>query len=177
MAKAFECTMDTSRINGALAELSRITGRDFRDVVRSETQKILEKAVSNTPVATVELINKTTNPGLRARRLAARGLLKKVWVQVAAKLGMAVEGVPAYVDRAAAPGGDYPEDAVASEKGQGTKFSIEGASFRIYDPRIIGALQRAMNGRANYFRTNLRKGVFDKAEEIAKKYPGLSVNG
>lgn len=177
MAKNFEIKMDTSRLNGALNELARITGRDFRDVVRSEMGKILEKAVSNTPVATVSLINETKNPALRARRLAARGLLKKVWLQIAGKLGMAVEGVPAYVDRAQTASGDYPEDAVAAEKGQGSKFSIEGASYRIYDPRIIGAFSRAMNGRANFFRQNLRKGVFDKAEQIAAKYPGLKVNG
>lgn len=176
MGKNFTANMDTSRINGALAELSRITGKDFKDVVRSEMTKILEKAVSNTPVATVELINRTKNPDLRARRLAARGLLKKVWAQIAGKLGMALDGVPAYVDRAEAPGGDYPEDAVAAEKGVGSNFSIEGASYRVYDPRIIGAFARAMNGRANFFRQNLRKGVFDKAAAIAAKYPGLKVN-
>lgn len=177
MARAFEVKMDTSRINGALAELSRISGRDFRDVVRSEMGKILEKAVANTPVATVALINQTKNPQLRARRLAARGLLKKVWVQIAGKLGMAIDGVPAYVERSAAPSGDYPEDAVAGEKGQGSKYSIDGASYRVYDPRIVGAFARAMNGRASFFRANLRKGVFQKAEQIAAKYPGLKVNG
>lgn len=174
---AFEVKMDTTRINGALAELSRITGKDFKDVVRSEMGKILERAVSNTPVASVALIKQTKNPQLRARRLAARGLLKKVWAQIADKLGMAAVGVPAYVERAAAPGGDYPEDAVASEKGQGSKFSIEGASYRVYDPRIIGAFARAMNGRATFFRANLRRGVFAKAETIARKYPGLKING
>jgi hypothetical protein len=177
MGKTFEVKMDTTRINGALSELARITGRDFKDVVRSEMQKILEKAVNNTPVATVALINQTKNPQLRARRLAARGLLKKVWVQVADKLAMALSGVPAYVGRAETSSGDYPEDAEVKETGVGSKFSIDGASYRIYDPRIIGAFASAMNGRANFFRTNLRRGVFDKAETIAKKYPGLTVNG
>jgi hypothetical protein len=176
MGKTFEVKMDTTRINGALSELARITGRDFKDVVRSEMQKILEKAVSNTPVATVALINQTRNPQLRARRLAARGLLKKVWVQVADKLSMAV-AAPGYVGGATTSKGDYPEDAEVKETGVGSKFSIDGASYRIYDPRIISAFRSAMNGRANFFRTNLRKGVFDKAETIAKKYPGLTVNG
>lgn len=176
MGKNFTATMDSSRINGALAELARITGKDFKDVVRAEMQKILEKAVANTPVATVALINQTKNPQLRARRLAARGLLKKVWAQVADKLGMSLAGVPAYVGRATTAQGDYPEDAVASEKGVGSKFSIDGASYRVYDPRIISAFSKAMNGRANFFRTNLRNGVFDKAEDIARKYPGLFVN-
>jgi hypothetical protein len=90
---------------------------------------------------------------------------------------MAIEGVPAYVDRATTQSGDYPEDAVATEKSSGSKFSIEGASYRVYDPRIIGAFAKAMNGRASFFRNNLRKGVFDKAEAIAAKYPGLKVNG
>jgi hypothetical protein len=169
--------MDTSRINGALAELARITGKDFKDVVDSEMQKILEKAVSNTPVATVALINKTKNPGLRTRRLAARGLSKKGWVQVADKLGISLDGVPGYVGLANTSQGDYPEDAIATKKGVGSKYSIDGANFRVYDPRIIGAFAKAMNGRVNFFRQNLRKGVFDKAETIAAKYPGLTVNG
>lgn len=169
--------MDTSRINGALTELARITGRDFRDVVRPEMQKILEKAVSNTSAASVTLINQTKNPRLRETRLAARGLLKKVWQQIGGKLGMALEGVPAYVERASTPHGDYPENAEAREVGTGSKFSIEGASYRVYDPRIVSAFARAMNGRASFFRNNLRRGVFDKAEEIARKYPGLKVNG
>jgi hypothetical protein len=177
MAKPFEVKMDASRINGALAELARITGKDFKDVVDPEMQKILEKAVSNTASASVALINRTKNPALRARRLGARGLLKKGWVQIANKLGMSLEGVPAYVDRAETASGDYPEDGVASRKGTGSKYSIEGENFRIYDPSIIGAFAKAMNGRANFFRQNLRKGVFDKAETIAAKYPGLKVNG
>lgn len=176
MGKTFEVKMDTTRINGALAALARITGRDFKDVTRSEMREILKKAVSNTPVATVALIKLTKNQALQARRLAARGLLKKVFVQIGDKLGMDVEH-PAYVGRAEAPGGDYPEDAEVAEKGIGSKFSIDGASYRVYDPRIIGAFAKAMNGRANFYRTNLRKGFLDKAEGIAKQYPGLTVNG
>lgn len=38
------------------------------------------------------------------------------------------------------------------------------------------ALQRAVNGRVNYFNRNLRLGVFRKTENIAKRYPGILVH-
>lgn len=153
-----------------------MTGRDYRDVVRSEGQKILEKAVSNAAAASVELINKTKSPTLRAQKLAARGLQKKVFAQIGDKLNMSLEGVPAYVERAIAPSGDHPEDAIASENTSGSKFSIDCRADRFYDPTVFSALAKAVNGRAGFFRSNLRNGVFDKVETIARKYPGLTVN-
>jgi hypothetical protein len=74
------------------------------------------------------------------------------------------------------PEGDYPENAEGKEKNEGSKYTIDGTSFRVYDPRIVGALGRAINGRASFFKTHLRKGVFDKFDTIAAKYPGLNVN-
>lgn len=177
MGKAFEVTMDTSRINATLAALHSIVGGDFKDVVRSETQKILEKAVSNTPVVSVEAINTTQKPSLRAQRMAARGLLKKVWVQIGEKLNMTLQGTPDYVKRATGPNNDdHPENAEGNEKKSGNEYSIDGVSYRVYDPRIVGAFASAMNGRKNFFRANLRKGVFDEFDKIAAKYPGLYVN-
>jgi hypothetical protein len=67
MAKAFTCDMSTSRINATIAALQQITGGDFRDITRAEFQNVLEKVVSNTPVASVALINETKNPRLRAQ--------------------------------------------------------------------------------------------------------------
>jgi hypothetical protein len=122
----------------------------------------------------VASINETKSPTLRAKKLAARGLLKKVWWQIGNRLQLNVDA-PAYVERAEAPGGDYPEDAVGREVTKGASFYIEGTTYRFYDPRMFGALAKAVNGRTNFFRTNLRNGVFDKAESIARKYPGLTV--
>jgi hypothetical protein len=173
---AISVTMDTSNLKGALSEIARLTGKDFRTVVRSETQKIFEKALSNTPVMLAADIQTTKSPTLRAQKLAARGLLKKVFVQAAEKVQIQLEGTPAYVDRAMAPGGDFPEDAQAKENTKGRAFSIDGEIFRTYDPRVFGALAKAVNGRTGFFRANLRRGVFDKMETIARKYPGMFVH-
>ena len=78
-----------------------------------EMQKILEKAVENTRCCKC-CSNRTDEESPASRAQACRQrLLKKVWVQVADKLGMSLAGIPAYVGIAAAPGGDYPEDAEA----------------------------------------------------------------
>lgn len=167
--------LDTSNLTPCLQALAQLTGRDYRDVVRSETEAILSKAVSNTPAASVELINKTKSERLRAQKLAARGLQKKVFVQIGDKLGLSVDR-PAYVDRATAPGGDYPEDAHGKETVSGKKFSVDCQADRYYDPNVFSALAKAVNGRAGFFRRNMRAGVFKSVETIARKYPGLTAS-
>jgi hypothetical protein len=160
----------------ALQELSRLTGKDFEEVTRAEAVKVLEGAITRTDAAQVALINKTKNPEERAKKLAARGLQKKVWAQVASAFGIQLTNVPQYVQAATAPSGDYPEDAHGIAKNQGSSFTLEGTIYRVYWPGVFAALAGAINGRTSFFRTNLRKGVFDKAEDIARKYPGLTVN-
>lgn len=227
--------VDASRLNGALHELSRLTGKDFKTVVRHETGKIMQMALSRTPAAKAKDIKAgvenwefiTASADLYApktprdagryqgfvpqkggkgiprvvyykgnrypqalwsqlmqikerkiqRLLMARGLLKKSWIQVCHRMGVEIGNTPAYVAGATTPKGDYPEDARGGERGEGSKFSFWGEIDRIYDQRIIRALSSAMRGRVNYFKTNLRKGVFLKGKEIARRYPGLYVNG
>jgi len=105
-------------------------------------------------------------------RLAARGLLKKSWLQVAAHLGLDIL-VPGYVARAAWKGNDYPEDNRGREERSGSGYSLTGEIGRTYDRRIKAVLQRAITGRVKYFRKNLEKGVFDSLEAIERAYPNL----
>lgn len=160
----------------ALQELSRLTGKDFETVTKAEAAKVLEGAISRTDAASVALIEQIRDPRRREAALAARGLQKKVWAQIGEKMGVSVAGVPKYVQAATTRGGDFPEDAEGREKNQGSSYILEGVAHRIYWPGVFSALAKAVNGRTNFFRTNLRKGVFDKAETIARKYPGLHVN-
>lgn len=235
MAKAVNIEMDARNLNGALRELSRLSGKDFRTVVQHETTKIMEGALKRTPAAKVGDIRKNSDDyefitasahtyatkGERSagryqgfarkkgnhasprvvyyrfnrypdelwaklmdlkkkrvqRRIMARGLLKKSWIQVAEKIGIALEGVAGYVAGANSGGRDYPEDTKGGQRRSISNFEIWGVIERVYDWRIIKALSASMRARINYFRTNLKKGVFLKGKEIARRYPGLYVNG
>jgi hypothetical protein len=177
MAK-FRAELDTSNLTAIMHELARMTGKDYQDVVKSETQSVLTAAVRNTPVMDTSLLDRTRHPNRKAVALAAKGLLKKVWVQIGDRLGMNVDA-PQYVHQAATPKGDYPEDAQAktiTSEAAGRSFIIEGTTYRYYDPRLFSALAKAVNGRVSFFRMNLRRGVFDHVEKIAAKYKGLYVD-
>jgi hypothetical protein len=108
------------------------------------------------------------------RRLAARGLAKKAWSQLAQTLGIAVK-IPAAFSKAEHRGKDYPQNATATENKSGAAFYIQGRNTRLYARGTVAAINRGINGRAKFFATNLRKGVFKKNSEIAARYPGLSV--
>jgi hypothetical protein len=106
--------------------------------------------------------------------LAARGLLKKGWYQLAAELNKVISA-PAYVKKATTARGDYPEDASANESGDGSKYTITGTLRRTYDRRIFTALRKAINKRTAYFVRSLKKGLLDNAKGVAARYPGLYV--
>lgn len=175
MASTVTSYVDSSNLTRALHELARLTGKDFETVVRSETTEVLHGAISRTDAAQLALIEQTKSPTLKAQKIAARGLQKKVWAQVGEKLGLQITKVPQYAQNATAPTGDHPEDAQGGPKTRGSSFSMEGEIFRVYWPGVRSALAGAINGRTGFFYRNLRKGVFDKAETIAKKYPGMHV--
>lgn len=185
-----------------MRDLSRVTGVSFAEIIRSETKSILEAAVKKTAAAQVKLIEANANAkpvrtlnGKRyfmknrypdtiwkalqlqiknsiKRRKDARGLSKKLWVQIAEKLGIEIS-VPNYVAKATSKGGDYPENAQGFEKQEGNAFYIQITNSRTYSPSVRDALRAAMRGRTNFFKKNLRLGVFQKTSEIAARYPGL----
>jgi hypothetical protein len=162
----------TDNLTPILQELSRLTGKEYRDVVRAELGAILSTSVRNTAAASLESINKTRDPEWRAQKIAAIGLQKKVFVQIGDKLGISVDH-PQYVARAAAPSGDHPEDAEGKETASGKKFSLDCVSHRFYDPTVFSVVAKAINGRASFFRRNLRKGVFESMDKMAAKYKRL----
>lgn len=108
------------------------------------------------------------------RRKEARGLSKKSWMQVAEKLGMQIS-VPGYVSKATTTGGDYPNNTSATEIIQGRNFFIQLMNERTYSYSVLDAIRAAIRGRTNFFKKNMRLGVFQKTSEIAAKYPGLKV--
>lgn len=192
----------TSDFSRAMREMSRITGFSFADIIRAETKSILEAAAKKTAAAQVKLIkaNIDSRPARTTggktylmkwrmpdavwaaiqkqkkdslkRRKDARGLAKKSWVQAAEKLGLTLK-VPSYVSKATAKGGDYPQNAQAEEKQNGSEFFIQITNERTYSRSVIDAIRAAMRGRTRFFQNNLKRGVFQKTSELAAKYPGL----
>jgi hypothetical protein len=188
----------------AFDEIARTAGVTYEEVVKSETQKILEAASKYTVAAKVKLIteNAKTKPvrtlnGKRyymknrypdalwaalqsqittsiKRRQDARGLSKKSWLQIAEKLGFDIS-VPGYVAAATTRGGDYPENAQARENREGSDFSITLSNARTYSSSIYDAIRKAMNGREKFFKENMKAGVFKNIANIAAKYPGLNL--
>jgi hypothetical protein len=192
----------TSDFSRAMREMSRITGFSFADIIRAETKSILEAAAKKTAAAQVKLIEQNAKErpfrwlgnklyymenrypdalwaalqlqiknSIKASK-AARGLAKKSWMQIAEKLGIEIS-IPNYVAKATTKGGDYPANAKGSEKQEGNAFHIEISNYRTYTTTVADALRAAMRGRTNFFKKNLRLGVFQKTSELAAKYPGL----
>lgn len=202
MAKTSSINVVASDFSRAMREMSRITGVSFAEIIRAETKSILEAAAKKTAAAQVKLIeaNERDQPvrvlngkiyymknrypdalwaQLQAKvkrsiqlSKAARGLSKKSWVQIAEKLGISIT-TPNYVAKATTKNGDYPENAQGAEKQESNAFYIEITNYRTYSPTVRDAIRAAMRGRTNFFKKNLRLGVFQKTSEIAAKYPGL----
>lgn len=187
----------------AFDEIAKAAGVTYKEVVRSETAKILEAAAKNTAAAQVALIEK--NAKEKPWRKLSNGKKYKmswkmpdaVWLlvqkQIAASIkrrkaarGLAKKSwkqvaddlglsvsVPSYVAAATTPKGDYPSDGQATEQSKGSDFAIVLRNSRTYSPSVFDALRKAMNGREKFFRENLKQGVFKSIETIAAKYPGL----
>lgn len=113
-----------------------------------------------------------------ARRIRARGLAKQSWYLLGEKIGVTVEA-PDYVRKAVATTGvTYPEDErVDISRGDGQViYKIENSQPTVNYIGGARALQRAMDGRASFFLVNISNNVFDNLSQIAKKYPGVTIN-
>jgi hypothetical protein len=121
-----------------------------------------------------EIQNQNSNHFATAKK--ARGLLKKAWAQLGSDLGLNIS-VPSYARSATTKRGDYPGNTSGRRNGTGAAYYIEGTNARPYarSDRSF-ALQMAMRGRVRFFQQNLKLGVFNNAESIAKAYPGLVIN-
>lgn len=114
-----------------------------------------------------------------ARRLAARGLAKRSWYRLGQLINVKVDA-PGYVKKAVASTGKiYPEDerATINRSVGKIEFIVENAQPTVNAIGGAQALRRAINGRVQYFLTNIEKGVFDSMDKIVKKYQGVTTHG
>lgn len=112
------------------------------------------------------------------RRLRARGLAKRSWLDLAAQMGLEIRA-PAFVRRAVATSGQvYNNTTARTTRSRGRlHVAIENAQPTLNLPKVGGAraLQRAIDGRVSYFLRNLALGTFDDVAKVAKRYKGMRV--
>jgi len=120
-------------------------------------------------------------------KLTGRGLAKASWVQIAAKLGLSLSGIPSYVLKA------VPQDGLRRESGFGREV-VNGNSFfitieNIYPILVSGGhkpsagtlgakiLSRAIKSRVTHFTRAVKKGWIDDMKFRASHFPGVFING
>lgn len=112
-------------------------------------------------------------------RIARRGLTKQGWYVLGKQLGLAVVA-PDYAVAATVRGRVQKQEVTGTRQASGKNVNkyvirlINGSPLNRWTGGRA-ALMSAIGGRMNFFATNLKKGVFDDASAIAKKYPGLNV--
>jgi len=114
------------------------------------------------------------------RKLGKVGLAKNSWYLLAEKLGQAVRA-PGYVKNAKATifnsGGANNVSVI--RQGDGSNYGLTIINkmpiLRFNTVKGLQALFGAMAGRIGAFRQNLKRGVFEDAAKIAKKYKGIKV--
>ena len=124
-----------------------------------------------------------SNKQARMRELIRRiGITKQSWLRIAKDMGLKMPPkpkIPAYVATSAVAGKTFKVPASHSKQQSGGKiaYKIENFSRVAIAGNGRKALLKAINGRTGFYYRNLRLGVFKKASEIAKKYPGMKVVG
>jgi hypothetical protein len=175
MASKITAEFDSAALSSAMKQLAQISGRDFETVVRNEGAKVLEAASKSTVKADRSLIEKTKDPELRALRIAAMGLAKRAFYELASAMGLAAIKVPAYVQKATSKNAS-DSDTSSTTEGSGSKFVLIGsiAGHRSYPgAKMYSAINGAMRKRANYFRKALKEGWLKKAKDIEGRYPWM----
>jgi hypothetical protein len=112
------------------------------------------------------------------KRLRARGLAKQSWFRQGLLLGLSVDA-PEYVKKAlATTGKEYPANESVNVSRRKGEIVIDTENSQPTVNAIGGgqALQRAIDGRSEYFFVNVSKDVFDNMDRVAKKYPGITIN-
>lgn len=112
--------------------------------------------------------------------LAARGLARNSWYQIAQKLGITLNSVAGGAQVAVA----RPSSGASYQPGNGRRIQSPQAlyyeltnSYPFSRFKIGGAqiLSWAIQGEMGYFRNNFKRGVFSDLQAIAKKYRGIFV--
>lgn len=111
--------------------------------------------------------------GMKERRIGRIGLAKSTFLFIAKKAGIKVKG-DKKAESAFKTNPDYGAKVTrVEEKGSGSKYTLtfESTSETVYygtgGKRVV---QRAIDGREKFFKKNLRLGVFDDPEKMAKAY-------
>jgi hypothetical protein len=109
--------------------------------------------------------------------MQARGLSKKSWFMLAAKMGLPVNA-PGYVKKAIArTGKSYPQNYSVTRNENKNSLTFEFVNnqptVQFEEAGGYSALRRALAGRVKFFQNNMKTGVFQSAAAIAKKYKGI----
>jgi hypothetical protein len=172
---AVTASFDHEGLRSAISRLAKISGADMSTVVRGEAMKVLESASAKTVKADRAKIEKTRDPKLRKKRLAAIGLARRAFYELARDAGLGGK-YPAYVRNAKSPLQDRGTSGKVTVRGKKSEFIGRIAGFRSYPgAAMYRALNSAMWSRANSFRMAMRKGFLDNAQGIARRYPWLKV--
>jgi hypothetical protein len=146
---------------------------------RTKNGKILYNLNNRYPLALWSAIQRSRTKSLQAKLLAI-GLSKKSFWLIGRALGLPVKG-GRFTQAIASTGKNYPQDIAVSRKStsDGIQVSFINAQPTVNTPRVGGAraLQNAINGRVQFFTTNVKKGVFNSMAQIARAYPGLHLTG
>lgn len=150
-------------VEGKVGSSALIMNGDKRwpDKVWSEYQSLLVRRAKEIKVRTQEMLRR-------------RGLAKQSWLLLAGLIGARLKAA-GFVVNARVNGRVVTEAASVLIDKRPDKFSIrftnqsKATRFWKGEKALISALQ----GRAKFFATNLKRGVFKTAETIAKKYPGI----
>jgi len=114
----------------------------------------------------------------KAKAKRNKGQSKATWVYIGKRLKLKVEA-PGYVMKAleAMPRSSKNKLFGADNGEQDFTITIENSGRTVLTLGADGrnAFNDAWKGRANFFRTNVEKGVFTTAKKTLAKYPGLKV--
>jgi len=114
----------------------------------------------------------------KKRAKGNRGQSKATWVYIGKRLGLKVDA-PGYVMKAleVMPRSLKNKLFGADNGEQDFTITIENSGRTVLTRGADGrhAFNDAWKGRANFFRTNVEKGVFTTAKKTLAKYPGLKV--
>lgn len=120
------------------------------------------------------------------QRLKSAGLARQSWIHIADSLGMDLlmlqggDDVGAAMSKArgaVASSGKRHINGWGIETTAAAKTTITLVNVLPYASKLqlSGKLSSAINGRAAFLRRNIQEGVFNSAQQVAAKYPGMYV--
>ncbi len=112
------------------------------------------------------------------RKLAAVGITKKSWLDLAEKLGQVIKA-PGYVRNArvsnAGVNGNTEVERTTSGNGNryGLRITNKAPKLGVPGTEGVQAFFSAIAGRIGFFKQNIAHGVFEEPAKIARKYKGI----